>query len=378
MLLKPLVARDPEEPHRTATTLELFFDLVSVVAIAAASTSMHHAVAEGHTLEGLLYFAVGFFAIWWVWVNFTWFASAYDNQDAPFTISVFVMMFGALLMAVGIPGLFETGQIPSGFIGWVIMRLAMAGLWWRAKRGDSERAETARRYSWGLLILQTLWVIVWLLVPAEYQWYVAPLIILGELYLPRYAENAGHTPWHRHHIIERHGLLNIIVLGEGVVVVGLALTPLLNTAHFSWDLAMLAVSGMAIICIMWWLYFDEEEHVALDNPQATVLWAYGHWIIFASGAATAAGIGVMVEVFTHHAQIPHEAGIWWLAAPLSIYLLGLWLLFDRLSAQAGFKWLLPAGALSICAVTALTHNALAIMLVSGVILGAKLFSRRRN
>ena len=148
MLLKPLVARDPDEPHRTATTLELFFDLVSVVAIAAASTSMHHAVAEGHTLEGLFYFAVGFFAIWWVWVNFTWFASAYDNQDASFTISVFVMMFGALLMAVGIPGLFETGQIPSGFIGWVIMRLAMAGLWWRAKSMQNDLLKEALGKKW--------------------------------------------------------------------------------------------------------------------------------------------------------------------------------------------------------------------------------------
>ncbi|MBL8258891.1 MAG: low temperature requirement protein A, partial [Candidatus Competibacteraceae bacterium] len=71
--------RDIHEHHRAATTLELFFDLVFVVAIAAAARELHHALAAQHIAQGLLGFALAFFAIWWAWMNYTWFASAYDT-----------------------------------------------------------------------------------------------------------------------------------------------------------------------------------------------------------------------------------------------------------------------------------------------------------
>ena len=82
--LRPMPPRDPQESHRAATPLELLFDLVSVIAIAAAAAGLHHAIAEAHTLDGLAKFAGAFFAIWWAWMNYTWFASAYDNDDPLF------------------------------------------------------------------------------------------------------------------------------------------------------------------------------------------------------------------------------------------------------------------------------------------------------
>jgi low temperature requirement protein LtrA len=71
----PMAARSPHEPHRAATPLELSFDLVFVVAIVQASGELHHAVAEAHALEGLIGYLMVFFAIWWAWMNVTWFAS---------------------------------------------------------------------------------------------------------------------------------------------------------------------------------------------------------------------------------------------------------------------------------------------------------------
>ena len=53
-LVARMTARSPHEPHRAATPLELFFDLVFVVAIAQAASGLHHAIAEAHPLEGLL------------------------------------------------------------------------------------------------------------------------------------------------------------------------------------------------------------------------------------------------------------------------------------------------------------------------------------
>jgi len=63
--------RDTKEAHRASTPLELLFDLVSVIAIAAAAAGLHHAIAENHLFEGLLKFTGSFFAIWWAWMNYT-------------------------------------------------------------------------------------------------------------------------------------------------------------------------------------------------------------------------------------------------------------------------------------------------------------------
>ena len=101
----PMRGRDPNEDHRASTPLELFFDLVIVVAIAvaAAATSLHHGIAdEPHPQMSILGYILTFFAIWWAWMGFTWFAAAYDTDDVPYRIAVFVQMAGAIIMAAGI------------------------------------------------------------------------------------------------------------------------------------------------------------------------------------------------------------------------------------------------------------------------------------
>lgn len=62
---RPMAARSPAEPHRAATPLELLFDLAIVVSIAQGAAGLHHAIVDGHTAQGLLGFAMVFFAIWW-------------------------------------------------------------------------------------------------------------------------------------------------------------------------------------------------------------------------------------------------------------------------------------------------------------------------
>src|SRR3546814_8999651 len=98
-LLRPLRARDPEEKHRAATPLELLYDLVLVIAVGAAAAILHHAINENHAAAGLGAFLFMFWALWWPWVNFTWFASAYDHDDALYRCLVFVQMIGALVTA---------------------------------------------------------------------------------------------------------------------------------------------------------------------------------------------------------------------------------------------------------------------------------------
>lgn len=99
--------RDIHEQHRVATPLELLFDLTFVVAVALAAAQLHHAEASHHVGQALPGYLVAFFAIWWAWMNYTWFASAYDNDDAIYRVFTLMQMGGVLVFATGVPGLFE-------------------------------------------------------------------------------------------------------------------------------------------------------------------------------------------------------------------------------------------------------------------------------
>jgi len=103
-----MVARRTHETHRASTPLELFFDLCFVVAVAQASSSLHHALTDGDVSLAFTSYPVVFFAIWWAWMNFTWFASAYDNDDALYRLVVLVEIAGALILAAGVPRAFAT------------------------------------------------------------------------------------------------------------------------------------------------------------------------------------------------------------------------------------------------------------------------------
>lgn len=89
--------RDPNEPHRAASPLELLYDLTLVVAFSVAGAQFAHLVAAGHILVGLAGFLFSMFAIRWAWINFAWFASAYDNDGWLYRITTMVQMGGVLV-----------------------------------------------------------------------------------------------------------------------------------------------------------------------------------------------------------------------------------------------------------------------------------------
>ncbi|MGS2644546.1 low temperature requirement protein A [Streptosporangium sp. LJ11] len=94
-----MAARDPHEPGRSASMLELFFDLVFVVAVSIAAVQLHHALTEGHVLDGLVTYGLVFFGIWWAWMNFTWFATSFDTDDWLYRVPTIVPMVGVLVLA---------------------------------------------------------------------------------------------------------------------------------------------------------------------------------------------------------------------------------------------------------------------------------------
>jgi low temperature requirement protein LtrA len=314
----PMRARDPAEPHRAATPLELLFDLCFVVAIAQGARGLHHAVGAGHAAEGVVTYAMVFFAIWWAWMQYTWFASSYDTDGVVYRVLVMVQIVGALALAAGVPRAFEHRDFSVMTVAYVIMRVALVWLWILVARDDVERRATARRYIIAILVCQVGWLAILALPPA---WLVGawlPLVVL-ELMTPVWAERTGDTLWHPHHIIERYGLLTLIVLGESVASTTLAVQAALDHADGGGHRIVLIAGAPLIFFAMWWIYFGHASRRLHAADCASTAWAYGHYLLFASAAAVGAGLAVAAE---------HPAGPA-VAVPVAVFLVAMWIINPR-------------------------------------------------
>src|SRR6476620_7862944 len=100
--------RDPDETHRASTPLELLYDLTIVVAIGTAADELAHYVAEDHIAAGVGGFAFAAFAVTWAWLNYSWFASAYDTDDWVFRLATMVQMAGVIVLSLGLPQMFSS------------------------------------------------------------------------------------------------------------------------------------------------------------------------------------------------------------------------------------------------------------------------------
>ncbi len=320
-----------------ASPLELLTDLCFVVAIAQAASQFHHYISDHHEFEGLVGFLLAFFAIFLTWLNFTWFASAYDNDDVIYRLLTILQIVGSLVIAAGIPAMFE-GQLLLGVAGYVIMRIALVAQWLRAAYHDPERRKTCLRFAVGIVIVQLCWIA---LVPisAAAPGLLVPLFVLFaifELIVPLFAERAGATTWHPHHIAERYGLFFIIVLGETVLSTTMAIQGALDDDQL-WTSAVLlvVVSGVLIVFSAWWLYFTRSAAPTLGSSDrqsqtSAFIWGWGHYFIFGAAAAVGAGLAARVDFWSgseHHGS----ALVTGLAVtvPIAILLIMLWLIHLR-------------------------------------------------
>ena len=327
-----LVPRSPDEPHRVSTPLELLFDLVFVIAIAAAGAGLHHAISEGHAADGIQRYLRTFFAIWWAWMNFTWYASAYDSDDRAYRLAVFVQLSGALIVAAGVPSAFKSNDLAIITSGYVVMRLAMVTQWVRAGVADPARRVTAFRYAIGVALVQVGWLSL-LLVPPAWRLVGFAVFGLGELAVPVWAERAGGTTWHPHHIAERYGLFTIIVLGETILAASIAIQVVIDAGSLSGPLVAIIVGGLLIVLALWWLYFDDPGHHPSTSLVHGFAWGYGHYFVFAAAAAVGAGIAVAVDHASGQAAVSSARAGMAVAVPVAIYLVSLWSL-RRLSSRA--------------------------------------------
>ncbi|MGW0626597.1 low temperature requirement protein A [Streptomyces sp. NPDC002758] len=384
--VRRLTARGRDEAHRVASPLELFFDLCFVVAVAQAGIELVHAVAEGHAGGGILNYAMVFFAIWWAWMNFTWFASAYDNDDVLYRVVTLVQIAGVLVLAAGVSWAFENQDWVMVISGYVIMRLAMATQWLRAARSAAGAERTmALRYASGVLLCQIGWVGLVVLPEPARPWLFL-VMALAELSVPMFAERVMATSWHPHHIAERYGLFTIIVLGETIAAATTAVKSAVAENDALGELLPIAAGGLLIVFTAWWIYFVVPIHGHLRTSNRAFLWGYGHYLIFASAAAIGAGLEVAIEQTVGQAHISAVSAAAAVTLPTALYLLTVWALHSRhFKVGIAQQLVLPVTALLVICCTFLGHWAVlaaglvcALSVATGVMLTERTAARRRK
>jgi low temperature requirement protein LtrA len=353
--------RDPSEEHRTATPLELLYDLTLVVSFGVASDELAHFIADDHVMSGVAGFAFAAFAVSWAWVNYSWFASAYDTDDWVFRVATMVQMVGVIVVALSLPEVFASidhgGTLDNDVMvaGYVTMRIPLVFLWWQVARHDPARQPAALVYIWTIGVAQAGWIALTLAdlpIGTTFALFV-PLYAL-ELSGPFVAERkVSTTPWHPHHIAERYGLLVIITLGEVILGTVAALNALVHgEAGWTVEAALLAVAGVGLTFGCWWMYFSVPWGEPLARHRFRgFAFGYGHLAIFAPLAAMGAGLHVAALALEGEAQIRDTGIVLSVAIPFGIFALVFYVLYSVLfRARDPFHlWLLAGTALLLVA-----------------------------
>jgi low temperature requirement protein LtrA len=337
--LRRMSGRDPHEQFRVATPLELLFDLTFVVGFGTAASEFARALSQNHVGSGLAGFVFATFAVWWAWVNFSWFASAYDTDDWVYRLTTMVQMAGVIILALGLPQMFASihkGQHVDNRVmvaGYVVMRIAMAAQWLRAATQDPDHRPACLTYVATVTVAQIGWVGV-IFAHASFGvtfLLMVPLFIL-ELAGPWIAETRkGGTPWHAHHIVERYGLLTIIALGEGVIGTVASLSAVVAAQGWTGNAVLVTVAGIGLTFGMWWTYYCVPAADLLHaHRQRSFSFSYLHLLIIGAIVATGAGLQAAAYYIQHHSQLGSVATVLAVAIPVAVYIATAYLLYALL------------------------------------------------
>jgi low temperature requirement protein LtrA len=334
--------RDPHESLRVSTPLELLYDLTFAVAFGTAATQFARYLAADHVRTAIVGFLFGAFAVCWAWVNYSWFASAYDTDDWVCRLLTMVQMLGVIILALGLQNMFDSvdrwHSLHNGVMvgGYVVMRVAMVLLWVRVARHDPDRRRIAGTYITAISVSQTGWVLLALAqLPVVTSLALATGLLLIELGGPWIAERKrkrGGTPWHPHHIAERYGLLVIITLGEGVIGTVAALNAVVHgPGGWSLDAALVGFAGIGLTFGIWWMYFAMPFGEILHARRSRAFrFGYGHLPIFAGLAAYGGGLRVAADYLQHHTRIGAVATVLSVAVPVAVVILALFAIWTAM------------------------------------------------
>jgi low temperature requirement protein LtrA len=314
----PRLAATRREGERV-TPLELFFDLVFVLAITQCTALMAHHQTWSGMVQGLLVLGV----LWWAWVGYAWLTSVIDPEEGAARLVIFGAMAAMLIVSLCVPEAF--GNLALTFaLAYGVFRVAHIALFMLAGRGD----DALRRSVTGLAASTAIAVAVLAaasLLDGLAQGALWALALFLDMAGPYFFGSEG---WRLvpAHFAERHGLIVLIALGESIVAIGVG-----AAGKLDFGIGTVAVLGVALAAAMWWIYFDvvalvsarrlgEAEVGRVQNELARDSYSYIHMALVSGIVLVALGMKVSIG---HHEQHLHDVAAFALLGGVAIYLLGL-------------------------------------------------------
>ncbi|KZN25978.1 hypothetical protein A4G99_23925 [Haladaptatus sp. R4] len=284
------------DEERHATWLELFFDLVFVLAVAQLGRLLH-----GHlTVLGLFVFVGLFFPVWWAWVGFTYYADQFGTDDPFFRGIIVVAMFCVIVFATTIHDVFAGGTVAFA-AAYLVLRLLVIGLYAQTWLVAPHLRDICHPWILGFSLGATVWAVsVFVPPPIRYfLWFVG----LGiEMATPVVSNLNSGASIQVSHLPERFGLFTILVLGEVILAVGT------GTMETRWGFrgTVIAASGFGVAVCIWTLYFRNFDWTTTTkgiggNRRTLVhefIYGYNHPLVFAGIVATGVGVQTAIESIT--------------------------------------------------------------------------------
>ncbi len=330
----------------TVTPLELFFDLVFVLAITQCSSLMDSGNGWRTVVQGLLVLGV----LWWSWVGYAWLTSVVDPDDWLPRIVMFVAMAAMLVVALCVPEAFDDRALGLTLAAaYGVVRAAHIGLFAIASTDDPDLRRAVTYLGCGAAVGVSL-VAVAALLDGWAQglvWFVALAIDMAVPFL------FGSDGWHLEpgHFAERHGLIVLIALGESIVALGAG-----TSVGLSAGIISAAVLGVALAAAMWWSYFDVGSQMAARrladtppgqarNEMARDAYSLLHFPIVAGVVLVALALE---HVLTHVTEPLDDTASVALGGGIALFLFGQIAFKLRMTGLLARQRVIPALALVLC------------------------------
>ncbi|GAA3345365.1 hypothetical protein GCM10020358_52160 [Amorphoplanes nipponensis] len=367
-----------QESNRSATRLELFFDLAFVLFVARCADVL----AKDETWHGAMVFAAVLTVGWWAWASATLYANRFDTDDAVFRLLTLTAMAGVVAMAAAVDKI-DGASAPWFVVGYVIIRFALMAGYVRAWRHVPKARSTARLYLIGHGLGAAIWLVS-LAVPEPARYVLWGVGVLADLAWPTAAARLKDAvPLHLEHLPERFGLFIILVLGESVAAVVTGL----HDGGWKPTVALTAGFAFVVAAALWWIYFDlsggaAKRRLAAEGDNVTKhgvhdFYVYIHLPLAVSLAAVAVGLEHAVM---HGADDHLTAGTRWvLGIATAGYLLAAAIMQAQLGERVRGAVLWPGAGVPLVLVVVLldlspvaTVGLLAVLAVAGVLTGYQL------
>lgn len=329
----PRLRFERRSAESTATTIELFFDLVFVFALTQVTAFMAKDPGAERLTQGMLVLGL----LWWCWVGYAWLGNVVKADEGAARLATLTAMGAMFVIALAIPEAFDDspGGISAPYaiaVGYFVLRAVHIGTFWAFAAGDPGLRRQLVRFSASMLGATGL-----LLAAAAASGTTRTWLWVGVLAADYLGTLLGGAAGWRlpaaRHFAERHGLIVIVALGESIVAIGVGV----SDRPFSGAIVSASLLGLTLTMALWWLYFDTSalltERALAEAPDADRArmgrdaFSFLHLPLIAGIVLLALGMKKVLEYVsdTEHHDLSDPlkgAGLFALVAGVIMYLLG--------------------------------------------------------